>query len=83
MFRWRRKRRGRDWYRNVYLRSDHWHAVRQWALLVDRHRCRECGRGGRGITLDVHHRTYEHLWAERPEDLETLCRQCHREKGSQ
>jgi hypothetical protein len=62
------------WYRNVYLRSAHWRAVRQWALALAGNRCARCGRGGR---LDVHHLTYERLWAELPGDLEVLCRGDH------
>jgi hypothetical protein len=70
----RSKPRRRDWYRNVYLRSDHWHALRLWALALAGYRCLRCKKGGR---LDVHHRHYQTLWRETPDDVEVLCRTCH------
>lgn len=29
------------------------------------------------MTLDVHHLSYEHLWNERMNELQVLCRACH------
>lgn len=61
-------------YREVYLRSEHWLRVRREALARAAHRCQVCNTDK---ALDVHHRTYERLGAERPADLTVLCRRCH------
>lgn len=70
--RWSRRR----WYREVYLRSSHWRAVRLWALELAAHRCQYPGCGARR-RLDVHHLTYARLGAEIPGDLQVLCREHH------
>lgn len=57
-----------------YLRSDRWRAVREGALERAGHRCQVCNGGDR---LQVHHRTYVNLGAERPEDITVLCDDCH------
>jgi 5-methylcytosine-specific restriction endonuclease McrA len=41
-----------------------------------RHQCQRCRRSG--LTLQVHHKTYERLGHESPADLEVLCTDCHR-----
>jgi phosphoenolpyruvate synthase/pyruvate phosphate dikinase len=64
----------REEYRGVYLRSEHWRETRLAALERAEHRCQLCNGARR---LDVHHRTYERLGAERPADLTVLCRMCH------
>lgn len=61
-------------YREVYLRSDHWRRVREFALEDAENRCAVCNSG---FSLDVHHRTYERLGNERPRDVLVLCRTCH------
>lgn len=61
-------------YREEYLRSPHWRSTRLGALERAGHRCQVCNAAQR---LDVHHRTYERLGRERPEDLTVLCRTCH------
>lgn len=61
-------------YREEYLNSEHWHITRLAALERAGHRCQVCNGADR---LDVHHRTYERLGNERPEDLTVLCRRCH------
>jgi hypothetical protein len=61
-------------YREVYLRSDHWRQMRQLALRDAEDRCAVCNSSHQ---LDVHHRTYERLGAERLTDLLVLCRKCH------
>ena len=40
-------------------------------------RCQVCNRHKSEVTLDAHHRTYERLGDERPEDITVLCRDCH------
>jgi len=57
-----------------YLKTDHWKAVRQRELITANGRCRLCNSDG---PLDVHHRTYERLGEELPEDVLALCRPCH------
>ena len=64
----------RDLYREVYLRSDHWRAVRTAALERADYRCAVCNSPEH---LDVHHRTYVRIGAEAPDDVTVLCRDCH------
>ena len=40
-------------------------------------RCRLCNADSGQDQLQVHHRTYERLYAELAEDLTTLCARCH------
>jgi 5-methylcytosine-specific restriction endonuclease McrA len=69
---------GRDYY-GEYLSSDRWREKRIEALKAAGYKCSRCGthgaRGGSG--LQVHHRTYERLGEELPDDLQVLCRRCH------
>lgn len=58
----------------AYLDSDHWKQKRSIALHQAGNRCQVCNEGGQ---LDVHHRTYERLGDELPQDLIVLCRNCH------
>lgn len=63
-----------------YLRSPAWDKKRRKRLMIDGYACVRCGRKSR--ELHVHHKTYERLGRERMEDLETLCKRCHkREHG--
>lgn len=57
-----------------YLLSDVWQGKRTAALERAGNRCQLCN--GTKI-LNVHHRTYERIGAEAPEDLTVLCRSCH------
>ena len=60
-----------------YLQSDHWKTLRQEALQRDGGECVQCG--GRD-NLQVNHLRYKNPWeACVLDDVETLCRQCHRE----
>lgn len=68
-----RRERQREYRR--YLRSDTWKQNRAPALARAGSLCEDCG-ARRG--LEVHHRTYVHKGAERPEDLVALCPQCHK-----
>jgi 5-methylcytosine-specific restriction endonuclease McrA len=67
-----------SWYRDRYLRTDHWRRARALALQRARFRCESCGAVGSGADnpLDVHHLRYR-LWCETPADLMVLCRNCH------
>jgi hypothetical protein len=57
-----------------YLKSDQWKAVRSRAKFEADMCCQICGSE---YSLDVHHRTYERLGDELPEDLIVLCNNCH------
>jgi hypothetical protein len=57
-----------------YLLTPGWRRKRKGALTRAGFRCERCD-GKRD--LQVHHRTYERLGDERPEDLEVLCASCH------
>ena len=63
----------RRWYRR-YLKSRAWRDTRERILVRDGYRCRSCGTGN---YLQVHHLTYERIGYERPNDLLTLCHDCH------
>jgi phage terminase large subunit GpA-like protein len=57
-----------------YLSSDEW-KHRSLQTKADRgHTCEHCGANA---NLEVHHLTYKHIGAERPEDMLVLCRKCH------
>lgn len=58
----------------TYLTLEHWQRQRKKALDRSGHKCSLCSGTNR---LDVHHRTYERLGEEAPEDLTVLCRRCH------
>lgn len=69
----RTRREAPESYR-AYLNSPHWRQTRNAALKRAHWRCNRCG-GKRD--LNVHHRSYERLGAERDSDLEVLCFTCH------
>lgn len=58
----------------AYLRTEHWMIVREAALTRAMRRCQLCNSDR---SLEVHHRTYERLGAERADDLTVLCSSCH------
>ena len=63
-----------------YLESDGWRELRSEVLKRDGWRCRLCNRAE---LVEIHHRTYQRIYRERPEDLTTLCHWCHeRHHGS-
>jgi hypothetical protein len=62
----------------AYLKSPAWAAKRQEALQRAGGKCQRCGPGG-APAAEVHHLTYERLYAELPEDLEAVCAPCHRQ----
>lgn len=63
----------RDYYRNVYLFSDHWKQLRAEKLRLNPV-CEKCGYDKR---VEPHHLQYKNLFDVTPEDLQTLCRRCH------
>lgn len=64
----------RDYYRNVYLLSEHWKSLREEKLNINPV-CEICGCNKR---IDVHHLRYKNLYDVLVEDLQTLCRKCHK-----
>lgn len=59
-----------------YLKSEHWEALRESALVRDGRKCVLCSSTDR---LQVHHKVYRGRLEEGLlEDLETLCRKHHR-----
>jgi hypothetical protein len=58
-----------------YLKTEEWQMQRQAALRRANYQCFMCRNKTK---LEVHHRTYERLGAELPEDLIVLCEPCHR-----
>ncbi len=64
--------RGLDY--GAYIHSDAWRELRARVLERDGYECRACC--GTEVLI-VHHRHYETLGAEHPDDLLTLCASCH------
>lgn len=58
----------------AYLNSPAWRYRRNLKLWAAKWRCERCDNKR---DLHVHHKTYERLGAERDEDLEVLCADCH------
>ncbi len=65
-------------YRTEYLLTPEWRERRAWLLAATGYRCSRCGMYSK--VLDVHHRTYERLGDEAPQDIVALCRRCHQDE---
>lgn len=63
-----------DAWKAAYYESFHWQACRRDRLIFDRFACTLCGASN--TELQVHHWCYE-LFAEKRDDLQTLCDKCH------
>lgn len=61
----------------TYIQSPAWKRKAEAAKKAAGYRCQVCNRHKDEVVLDAHHRTYEHLGNERPEDITVLCRDCH------
>lgn len=74
MFEKRRKER-KDYYINVYLKSDEWKRKRHVVLKRDNWTCISCGLPA----TEVHHRRYANynIGKEPIEWLVSLCKSCH------
>ena len=79
-FSWRRllssqSDRRRDYYRNVYLKSDAWKRKRYLVLRRDNWRCVYCG----GRATQVHHKRYakKNIGREPIDWLVSVCKTCH------
>lgn len=62
---------------SAYISSEEWANKSTKAKRDVGYRCQICNRHEDEIVLDTHHRTYERLGSERPDDLTVLCRDCH------
>ena len=65
-----------------YIRSKDWKKVQEWFYTnIYKKRCYCCGRedGEDGVTISLHHSTYDFLYDEinHPECLIPLCNKCH------
>lgn len=60
-----------------YIHSKEWKRKAYVAKLRVDWRCQVCNKHSNDIQLDAHHRTYERLGKELPEDITVLCRNCH------
>ncbi len=63
------------WYREIYLFSDHWRALKRHALLTLGVVCEKCKDPSLGV--DIHHLQYRNIFDVRTPDLQVLCRSCH------
>jgi len=61
-----------------YLKSSHWLTTRREAIIRAGFKCEYCGASFYDETLQVHHLTYKNIGREQPEDMQVLCRTCHR-----
>lgn len=66
----------RWYYRNVYLKSEHWSNLRLAKLAQVDAVCKICKH--RDLGNDVHHIYYRSLYDVQLADLRVLCRGCHR-----
>lgn len=64
-----------DYYE--YIKSQEWKEKAEESKARAGNRCQVCNRSRAEVQLDAHHRTYERLGNERPEDITVLCRECH------
>ncbi len=71
----RKRERRRNYYRNVYLKSDDWRRKRYVVLKRDNWRCVFCG----ARATQVHHKKYaKHNIGKEPiEWLVSVCKSCH------
>jgi len=57
-----------------YRDTDHWRFIAEAAKWASGYKCGLCGHE---TQLETHHKTYEHLGHETPDDVIVLCRDCH------
>lgn len=63
-----------------YLHSAAWKNKRQYILETRNCTCERCGDMPELYLLHVHHKTYARIFNELPEDLELLCKPCHKKE---
>lgn len=64
---------GKEYYNNVYLKSDEWKSKRESILKRDNFKCVCCG----GNAEQVHHINYLRVYSENYNDLLSVCKSCH------
>lgn len=64
-----------SFYRETYLKSEHWQNLRLQKLVESDCLCLRCGK--QSHHNDVHHLTYKKLYDVKTVDLVVLCRKCH------
>ena len=60
-----------------YLDSKEWKEKKAIRFFLDKETCQECGKKLEFKQSHCHHKSYNWLYEEPLEDLETLCRYCH------
>jgi tRNA/tmRNA/rRNA uracil-C5-methylase (TrmA/RlmC/RlmD family) len=65
-----------NWYRDVYLNSPHWRALRASKLAL-KPVCELCGSSR---NIQVHHSNYRLIFDVTTDDLVTLCEFCHQDE---
>lgn len=75
-----KKLKNQEWYLRYreYLSSNNWKAIRSQVALLRGYQCERCNIDLKNIRFDIHHKTYENIFKEKLEDLELLCRSCHK-----
>ena len=61
-----------------YLKSKHWFKTRVEIFRRDNHHCQMCNKALELRDANVHHKTYDNVGKEHPEDLILLCPDCHK-----
>lgn len=61
----------------AYLRSDEWHTRAEFFKLLADYQCEQCGAPDDVEILDAHHKHYDTIGREQPDDILVLCRRCH------
>ena len=62
---------------HLYLRSKKWQRIKRRKLQRANFKCERCNSN---LMLQVHHKTYQHVYHEPLEDLIVLCEVCHLDK---
>lgn len=65
----------KDYYNDVYMKSDEWAAKRQNILDRDDNKCRCCNEQA----TQVHHISYNNVYQEKSKQLISVCKECHHE----
>ena len=65
----------RSWYREFYLKSEHWINLRSSKLESTGRLCEKCGSKKQ---VQVHHLNYKKIFDVELTDLQVLCGPCHR-----
>lgn len=66
------------WYQG-YLESNMWKRKRAWVFDRSKGKCERCGKQA----VQVHHKTYDRLGYEEPQDLMAVCMSCHGKEHSE